>query len=70
ANLIPSTKPQPPPCTPNQTRQTVPATNPDGLDPIKASKQLAAYAAFDQHILPHHQVMGTGTLNDCCDNFT
>ncbi|POW06099.1 hypothetical protein PSHT_10498 [Puccinia striiformis] len=38
-----------------QTRQTVPATNPDGLDPIEASKQLAAYAAVDQHILPHHR---------------
>ncbi|KNF02716.1 hypothetical protein PSTG_04002 [Puccinia striiformis f. sp. tritici PST-78] len=44
-----------------QTRQTVPATNPDGLDPIEASKQLAAYAAVDQHILPHHRVIGIGS---------
>jgi hypothetical protein len=43
-----------------QTRQSVPATNPEGLDPIEASKQLAAYAAVDQHILPHHRVIGIG----------
>jgi hypothetical protein len=45
-----------------QTRQTVPATNPDALDPIEASKQLAAYAAVDQHILPHHRVIGIGSV--------
>ncbi|EFP83780.1 ribose 5-phosphate isomerase A [Puccinia graminis f. sp. tritici CRL 75-36-700-3] len=44
-----------------QTRQSVPATNPEGLDPIEASKQLAAYAAVDQHILPHHRVIGIGS---------
>ncbi|KAH9453014.1 hypothetical protein Pst134EB_016952 [Puccinia striiformis f. sp. tritici] len=43
-----------------QTKQTIPATNPDGLDSIKASKQLAAYAAVNQHILPHHWVIGIG----------
>lgn len=44
-----------------QTRQSIPPTNPEALDAIEASKQLAAYTAVDQHILPHHRVIGIGS---------
>lgn len=44
-----------------QTRQSVPPTNPEALNAVEASKQLAAYAAVDQHIHPHHRVIGIGS---------
>ncbi|MBW0477175.1 hypothetical protein O181_016890 [Austropuccinia psidii MF-1] len=44
-----------------QTRQSLPPRNPGGLSQIETSKQLAAYAAVDQHVRPHHRVIGIGS---------
>lgn len=43
-----------------ETRQSAPPTDPAALSALEASKQLAAYAAVDDNILPHHRVIGIG----------
>lgn len=43
-----------------ETRQPAPPTDPAALSALEAAKQLAAYVAVDEHILPHHRVIGIG----------
>ncbi|KIK26219.1 hypothetical protein PISMIDRAFT_676381 [Pisolithus microcarpus 441] len=54
-NAIPRPVPMPVP-----TGSAVPMT-PTKLSVIEQSKRLAAYTAVDQHILPHHKVIGIGS---------
>ncbi|KAI8453303.1 ribose-5-phosphate isomerase [Phakopsora pachyrhizi] len=44
-----------------ETRQSTRPTDPGKLSKLEASKRLAAYAAVDQHLLPHHRVIGIGS---------
>ncbi|KAH9816804.1 ribose 5-phosphate isomerase A-domain-containing protein [Melampsora americana] len=44
-----------------ETRQPLPPTDPTALSALEAAKQLAAYVAVDEHILPHHRVIGIGS---------
>ncbi|KAG0152579.1 hypothetical protein CROQUDRAFT_650024 [Cronartium quercuum f. sp. fusiforme G11] len=44
-----------------ETRQTVGPTDPTALSELEAAKQLAAYVAVDENLLPHHRVIGIGS---------